>query len=191
MLLTAAPAYSATILAYTFQTDAGADFSSYVDGTGPFVIQDIAATADGEAFTFDLTISGVLGDTNAGIDFNLQRVLFNADQTDHTKSITVSISDIQGAVTFDGFVTVDRFDNGGGDFWDVNGTEVSAVGNNVALAAPISGDMVITATGPGGATGNTRLEGFEASFTSVAVPEPSSTALLGLGGLALILRRRK
>ncbi len=27
--------------------------------------------------------------------------------------------------------------------------------------------------------------------TAVGVPEPSSTALLGLGGLALILRRRK
>jgi hypothetical protein len=29
------------------------------------------------------------------------------------------------------------------------------------------------------------------SLTAVAVPEPSTTALLGLGGLALILRRRK
>ena len=33
---------------------------------------------------------------------------------------------------------------------------------------------------------------FEANFNTVSsVPEPSSTALLGLGGLALILRRRK
>ena len=30
-----------------------------------------------------------------------------------------------------------------------------------------------------------------AAFNLVAIPEPSSTALLGLGGLALILRRRK
>ena len=29
------------------------------------------------------------------------------------------------------------------------------------------------------------------TFDSVAVPEPSTTALLGLGGLALIMRRRK
>lgn len=31
----------------------------------------------------------------------------------------------------------------------------------------------------------------DASLTAIAVPEPSSVALLGLGGLALILRRRK
>ncbi|QQL46423.1 PEP-CTERM sorting domain-containing protein [Sulfuriroseicoccus oceanibius] len=30
-----------------------------------------------------------------------------------------------------------------------------------------------------------------AAASAVAVPEPSSAALLGLGGLALILRRRK
>lgn len=29
------------------------------------------------------------------------------------------------------------------------------------------------------------------TFSTTVVPEPSSTALLGLGGLALILRRRK
>ncbi len=33
--------------------------------------------------------------------------------------------------------------------------------------------------------------GFTATVTAVTVPEPSSAALLGLGGLALILRRRK
>ncbi|MGJ8673459.1 PEP-CTERM sorting domain-containing protein [Rubritalea sp.] len=41
----------------------------------------------------------------------------------------------------------------------------------------------------GMSTGTARLAGLQ--FEAVAVPEPSSTALLGLGGLALILRRRK
>ena len=31
----------------------------------------------------------------------------------------------------------------------------------------------------------------EIDFEGTAVPEPSTTALLGLGGLALIMRRRK
>jgi len=42
-------------------------------------------------------------------------------------------------------------------------------------------------TGAGAIT----IDNFEFSTDVVAVPEPSSTALLGLGGLALILRRRK
>lgn len=74
--------------------------------------------------------------------------------------------------------------------------------------------MTITATTDGGTTGDV-INGFVHNFTSsdaydgtgfllesgtttafsdvsiTVVPEPSSTALLGLGGLALILRRRK
>jgi hypothetical protein len=42
---------------------------------------------------------------------------------------------------------------------------------------------------------NAMVDGFEVTghleFTPVSVPEPSTTALLGLGGLALILRRRR
>ncbi len=38
-------------------------------------------------------------------------------------------------------------------------------------------------------TGTAGTAGYK--LIAVAVPEPSSTALLGLGGLALILRRRK
>lgn len=39
--------------------------------------------------------------------------------------------------------------------------------------------------------GSFRFNSFDFAFEADAVPEPSSTALLGLGGLALILRRRK
>ncbi|MEZ7957082.1 MAG: PEP-CTERM sorting domain-containing protein [Rubritalea sp.] len=38
-----------------------------------------------------------------------------------------------------------------------------------------------------GLAGTTSID----NFSITAVPEPSSTALLGLGGLALIMRRRK
>lgn len=41
------------------------------------------------------------------------------------------------------------------------------------------------------AAGSWRPEGWDFQFEVTAVPEPSSTALIGLGGLALILRRRK
>ena len=40
-------------------------------------------------------------------------------------------------------------------------------------------------------SGGIRLRDLDLEFETVLIPEPSSTALLGLGGLALILRRRK
>ena len=42
-----------------------------------------------------------------------------------------------------------------------------------------------------GTTAGTQNEWDNVRLTAVAVPEPTTTALLGLGGLALILRRRK
>ena len=190
-LLTIGAANAATIQ-YIFTSDTGADFSSYITGPGPITIQDITATVDGVDFTFDLTLSGTVGTaaggTEAGLVFTAQRVRFDFTPTDtDNKTLTVSISDIQGGVTFDGFTAVDRFDNGGGDPWDVNGETISNVGNAVSLATPITDPMVITQLD--GNAGATRFEGFTASFTKV--PEPSTTALLGLAGLAMILRRRK
>ena len=48
-------------------------------------------------------------------------------------------------------------------------------------------DLTLRFGSPSGSGG----EGYFAGYTVAAVPEPSSTALLGFGGLALILRRRK
>lgn len=66
---------------------------------------------------------------------------------------------------------------------------------NVAFIADDAGDTIelrfqdsITFGGGGGARG---LEVADVNFSVTTIPEPSSTALLGLGGLALILRRRK
>lgn len=63
-----------------------------------------------------------------------------------------------------------------------------------ALTAP-SGTthvrLLITDNGFSTGSGGDRTGLGEIRFGGVAVPESSSTALLGLGGLALILRRRK
>jgi len=79
---------------------------------------------------------------------------------------------------------------------DINGNAVT-IGNTASLAdssvqfsftaASAITELDLQAVAEGGPFSN--INGF--SITTVAVPEPSSTALLGLGGLALVLRRRR
>lgn len=59
----------------------------------------------------------------------------------------------------------------------------------IAAAGVGSSDRIIFGSYSSGGMGSTTWN--SVSIDTVAVPEPSSTALLGLGGLALILRRRK
>lgn len=98
-----------------------------------------------------------------------------------------------GTATFTntGF-TVNGVDQGAHDGLGYNGlTLVEAVGGvggtagNWVKYTGFTGDLTITSNSPSG--GRSPFNG----FVIVEVPEPSSTALLGLGGIALILRRRK
>lgn len=76
------------------------------------------------------------------------------------------------------------------------GSSTNALINSASLRDP--GDSpVVLITGDALATaqlfeaGDDRASFAEIAFRGTAVPEPSFAALLGLGGLALILRRRK
>ena len=57
----------------------------------------------------------------------------------------------------------------------------------VTTAADLDYYLIQFAQEEDGLAGTTSID----NFSITAVPEPSSTALLGLGGLALIMRRRK
>ncbi len=71
------------------------------------------------------------------------------------------------------------FDSGSSGGWVGNGNLFAPTG-----AIPLASSVVISGNGMS-------FNVVDAQFSAVAVPEPSSAALLGLGGLALILRRRK
>jgi hypothetical protein len=174
---------NADTITYTFINNIGADFSSYVDGaSSPIVINDIAATANGEAFTFDLTVTGILFDDSVGFDFNSQRVHFDSDA--RQKSVTFSIDDIQGNVEFRGFTTVDRYAFTTPRTWDINGQNITTGSDDaLALTAPITGSMTIT----GLTTDATRLEGFQIEV----IPEPATLGMVALfGGGILFIRKR-
>ena len=80
-------------------------------------------------------------------------------------------------------------------YWSTTNTAGSSASTRMAVARDSGGGFGSSYSG-GVATNNADGSGavpfdarFEVKFDTV--PEPSSTALLGLGGLALILRRRK
>lgn len=82
-------------------------------------------------------------------------------------------------------------------------TQVTVAGSVTYTLTDVAADPDIVQVLQTGVTPFTATQSFEVSapsdptrvdgltFSITAVPEPSSTALLGLGGLALILRRRK
>jgi len=89
----------------------------------------------------------------------------------------------------------DNPSNGIGEFTSTAGTPTTIqeastgalTGNyGTSTISNVSGDS-FTFSGVSGSSGRETISG----FTVVAVPEPSSVILLGLGGFALILRRRK
>jgi hypothetical protein len=170
--------------------------SSYVDsgGNATTVALTLSWTAGGLQATNnnngwgpdDLTVQGTYGGNNAngantatisGLGINQPyELLFyhaanNANETETANG--VSPEDFTGiTTTADSDVYEDGFGAAAGHF--LYYSSVSADG---------SGDIVILMDGVGYET----VTGFQIR----SVPEPSSTALLGLGGLALMLRRRK
>ena len=79
----------------------------------------------------------------------------------------------------------------GGNSYELNTTTALSGADDFNIGESFTAGQLITlqiSSSPDALVGeNFSLE----SFTINTVPEPSSTALLGLGGLALILRRRK
>lgn len=116
---------------------------------------------------------------------------------------TVNVSYDVGLITFGGnnlsirFELFDGADATAASLYDVT-TDVDATVANLNWSTITSGALSSTGTDlfvritlddPAGNSAQANLD--NVIVDHVAVPEPSSAALLGLGGLALILRRRK
>ena len=148
------------------------DPQAFENVAGRFTSKDAVTTLTfdlGSSYTLDSLIlwngAEVWGGTyynNRGLDsFTMS---FSADGVTFTDAMAVDATIVGETTTFD--------------------AETFAISNVTAQYVQFS-DLVNGA----GNTAHTAIS--ELRFTGTVVPEPSSAALLGLGGLALILRRRK
>jgi len=171
-----------------------------------FTVSDLDLTGDGSAndsFTFEtiVTASGDAGtvQVNAG-DYghngngNNQINGIGELLTYNVQNTAVSFGDNNASldsIDFNGFTAIwlDRAGNSEGFIYTDDGTQYLASGQKTLAAADLDG---FTVSGiDTNANNRVRIGGADFSYTITAVPEPSSAALLGLGGIALILRRRK
>lgn len=177
------------------------------------------ATADGvvvaDAATYVTTLAGVsstdlvgfgtatFSNASASLDeLNVRRINDGAGSLDFTISVSSGTFNLTE-------LSVDLWRNGGGapgtylieanadgaGFVQFGSNSVEAnSGDSTFRTHTFTGDVsgssiVVRLSGLGG-VGNVHINDIQASGVTV-VPEPSSSALLGLGGLALIMRRRK
>lgn len=109
--------------------------------------------------------------------------------------ITLTFTGLDDSLSYDLLIGAAFTDDIASATWTADGqsdTTVSNVGADAfvtlaGLETDGSGNLVITSAGAGARPDLSAV----AALTLTAVPEPSTAVLLGLGGIALILRRRR
>ncbi|MFD2160443.1 PEP-CTERM sorting domain-containing protein [Rubritalea tangerina] len=192
--------------------DLGFQLNNSVNET---TVDDISASADGVAFTFSITLTSANSSENLNYSGNTstasnEKISSGGSATfnGNGDGVIVTISNITSLdsnfkVNLDSFggLALGNFQSNQGsraaDQADVNGV----VYPTNSIAGPLAGPSFTLTTvtpptsshvdGPNQSSTSFSLTKFDVTFSAQAVPEPSTTALLGLGGLALIMRRRK
>jgi len=175
---------SATIAAQSgWSTTFGSDYNALTDGaygsiyTGGTIVIDGAwdQAAGGATITYDLDLSG------AALGYDLTSIVSYAGWSSGDlgrQGITVEVHTV-GSAPLD---------------WTSLGMGTNAEGGSSSTKVTF-GDLTVSGVDSirftSGGTYATVFREYDAIGTATVVPEPSSTALLGLGGLALIFRRRK
>ena len=148
---------------------------TYTDGTSPNTTGDIGAS---------LALYNILESVNSGLGFDVTATSADPFTVYMWGSVyrgtgTLTVTDVATPTTFDSLASAAVSIENGGDAFLYTTTISGHSVNDV-----FSFGFVLTDDGPG-ANSRTGIQAVS------VIPEPSTTALLGLGGLALILRRRK
>ncbi len=166
--------------------------------TGDITLSGQTVTVDGATFTFDLLLDGTLGDGTDGVKThaandailmrnggtNTQTIVFTVQNVSETTATGKTlVYDLLDSVEVSNFGTGKEFTAGGATYAGDNAQKNRTISLDIF---PVT-DYTIEAT----AGSNWRIESVDLQFSTTPVPEPSTTALIGLAGVALILRRRK
>lgn len=143
----------------------------------------------------DANLDGLASSHLVGIWDNSGTLIASATIQSGTASTLVDnwrYESLAGPVTlFAGLdYTIGGFVSNAGDVWSDNGGSASVTSSSDIT---VNQEVFVgsTFTRPTSIGGGDSLRWAPANATFTSVPEPSSTALLGLGGLALLLRRKK
>lgn len=146
----------------------------------------------GVSFDLTITASNTLHNQSGGLGVDGGSAVAGIDNNNTAgpqEWITLGISNFSGLAAGETLVITQvelSFGGNGGETYTINGgSDIAFVTEPESIDIPDGATVTIGA----GSAGDTKFA--ISSFTVEAVPEPSSTALIGLGGLALILRRRK
>ncbi|MEM1109494.1 MAG: PEP-CTERM sorting domain-containing protein [Planctomycetota bacterium] len=186
-----------------------ADFVAGTINAGPGAPTDITVTVNNLDLDGDTTANDSVTFTvvyTAGAD---NQRLFNqgadtgfgnvTDLTVSVTGVTGTTTDLGQAIVFDGFTGAAAGAGSGGALdstVDINGTTIDLISASTGAFQFITAgtDFAPTATvlfdnSVNNAGGSIVARNFDLQFS--AIPEPGSFALLGLGGLAMLARRRK
>jgi hypothetical protein len=182
LVLTSAMTNAATIIGHT-PVDGSPDSAA---SAGFIMISDPVGVGDAGVVTEFSFYSKISGTTITPLIFDNA---FNVIGEGTTRTTTTG----DGIETFAFDLVAGSADIGPDKFfgWQPAGADVSPVAFNAGHSTSYFLSPVdIGLGGTASISGNLPRE-YSMQFTVDTVPEPSTTALLGLGGLALILRRRK
>lgn len=172
---------------------------------------DVNGDSVADTFSFVLTATGTVGGVESNVATRGSGANNGYELSDNTAIIvgdtmTFSVSGASvllgtgvGAttdmpsITFDGFTAVEALFGSAGEMYSIDGgTPVEGAGNPEVIAlADLPTFTFAPETATGASESRYRLNDLSFGYSFETVPEPSSAALLGLGGFALILRRRK